>query len=96
MTPDPSGRTPQGRGYSQVVWRPMRSLTSHWKGDGVIRRFLPFIAVVWGAAILAFGIIKGISGSGSYGAGQITALLFGVALVLAGIRELKKRSAATY
>lgn len=59
-----------------------------------MRRYLPFIAVLWGAAILLFGIIKGISG-GSYGAGQLVALLFGVALVVAGVRELKKRAAAT-
>ena len=61
-----------------------------------MRRFLPYIAVVWAAAILLFGIIKGVSGSGSYGAGQVAALLFGFALVLAGVRELTKRSAASY
>ena len=59
-----------------------------------MRRYLPFIAIVWGVAVLLYGVSKGISG-GAYGAGQVVALLFGVALVVAGVRELKKRAAAT-
>ncbi len=58
-----------------------------------MRRYLPFIAIAWGAAILLFGVIKGISG-GSYGAGQLVAVLFGVALVVAGVRALRRRAAA--
>ena len=60
-----------------------------------MRRFLPYVAVVWGAAIGVFGFITGLSGSGSYGAGQFVALLVGVALFAGGIRALK-HSATSY
>ena len=56
----------------------------------MIRRYLPYIAVIWGAAIIIRAADKGIAASGSYGAGQFVAVLFAVALVVAGVRELRK------
>jgi predicted phage tail protein len=57
-----------------------------------MRRYLPYIGVVWGAAIILHAAINGFafSGSGSYRAGSFLAFLFGVAMVLAGGRELTK------
>jgi hypothetical protein len=47
-----------------------------------MRRYLPYIGVVWGASIVIYAVTKG----GSFGA-----LLVGVAMVLAGGHELTKR-----
>jgi hypothetical protein len=57
-----------------------------------MRRYLPFIALIWGAAIILHAGVKGFafSGNGSYGAGSFLAFLLGVAMVLAGGRELTK------
>lgn len=55
-----------------------------------MRRYLPLIAVIWGAAVVLYALSKGISGNGSYAAGQFVGLLFGVALVIAGGRVLMK------
>ena len=57
---------------------------------------LPLVAVVWGAAVIVFGISKGVSGSASYAAGSIVGLLFGVALVVVGVRSLIKRTSTSY
>jgi hypothetical protein len=57
-----------------------------------MRRYLPYVAVVWGAAIILHAAINGFafSGNGSYRAGSFLAFLFGAAMVLAGGRELTK------
>ena len=57
-----------------------------------MRRYLPFIAVIWGAAIILHAAINGFAfpGNGSHRAGSFLAFLFGVAMVLAGGRELTK------
>jgi hypothetical protein len=57
-----------------------------------MRRYLPFIAFVWGAAIILHAAIHGFafSGNGSHGAGAFPAFMLGVAMVLAGGRELTK------
>jgi hypothetical protein len=59
----------------------------------VIRRYLPYIAFVWGAAIILHAGINGFafSGNGSYHAGSFLAFLLGVAIVLAGGHEITKR-----
>jgi peptidoglycan/LPS O-acetylase OafA/YrhL len=62
----------------------------------VMRKLLPLIAVVWGGAVVVYGISKGLSSSGSYAGGQVAALLFGVALVFVGVRSLTKRSGNSY
>jgi hypothetical protein len=46
-----------------------------------MRRYLPYVGVVWGAAIVVYAVAKG---------GSFLALLFGVAMVLAGGHELTK------
>jgi hypothetical protein len=46
-----------------------------------MRRHLPLIGVIWGSAIVLYAVIKG---------GSFLALLFGVAMVLAGGHELRK------
>jgi hypothetical protein len=58
-----------------------------------MRRYLPYIAFIWGAAIVLHAAINGFafSGNGSYRAGSFLAFLLGVAMVLAGGRELTKR-----
>ena len=58
----------------------------------MIRRYLPFVAVIWGAAIILHAATNGFafSGNGSYRAGSFLAFLFGVAMVLAGGSELTK------
>ncbi len=48
-----------------------------------MRRHLPLIVVVWGSAIVNYAVIKD---------GSFIALLFGVAMVLAGGHELTKKS----
>jgi hypothetical protein len=54
-------------------------------------RILPAIIAVWGAAVaintLALG---GSAGSGAYGAGQTAGGLFGIVMVVAGVRALLK------
>jgi predicted phage tail protein len=55
-----------------------------------MRRYLPYIAIVWGAAVLIHAFHTGIKGSGSYAAGGYVAVLFAVALVIAGVRGLTK------
>jgi hypothetical protein len=52
---------------------------------------LGVIGVLWGGAMLISGVLRGVSGSGSYAAGQVTALGFGVALFAAGGWTLMKR-----
>ncbi|MDQ3821589.1 MAG: hypothetical protein M3362_28455 [Acidobacteriota bacterium] len=61
------------------------------------KRLLGVIAVVWGAGILAFGLMNGggTKGSGAYGAGQTAGLIFGVALLMAGIYNLAKSPNST-
>jgi hypothetical protein len=58
----------------------------------VIRRYLPYIGVIWGAAIILHATINGFafSGNGSYRAGSLLAFLLAIAMVLAGGRELTK------
>lgn len=58
-----------------------------------MRRYLPYIGVVWGAAIILHAAVNGFafSGNGSYRAGSFLAFLLGVAMVLAGGHELTKR-----
>jgi hypothetical protein len=57
-----------------------------------MRRYLPYIGGIWGAAIILHAAIEGFafSGNGAYGAGSFLAFLLGVAMVLAGGRELAK------
>ena len=57
-----------------------------------MRRYLPYIGVVWGAAIILHAAINGFafSGNGPYRAGSFLAFLLGVAMLLAGGRELTK------
>jgi hypothetical protein len=58
-----------------------------------MRRYLPYIGVVWGAAIVLHAAVNGFafSENGSYRAGSFLAFLFGVAMVLAGGHELTTR-----
>jgi hypothetical protein len=43
-----------------------------------------WIGVVWGGLIVVVTLLHGISGSGAYGSGQVTAVVFGVLMLLAG------------
>jgi hypothetical protein len=52
-------------------------------------RILPAIIAVWGAAIV-INTLGGTVGSGAYGAGQTAAGLFGIVMVVAGVRALLK------
>lgn len=58
-----------------------------------MRRYMPYIGVIWGAAIILHAAIHGFafSGNGSYRAGSFLAFLLGVAMLLAGGSELTKR-----
>ena len=61
-----------------------------------MRKLLPLIAVIWGGGVIVYGISKGLSGSGSYAAGQVAAMLFGVVLVVVGVRSFTRRSGNSY
>jgi hypothetical protein len=50
---------------------------------------LPAIIALWGAAIVIH-TLGGTAGSGAYGAGQTAAGVFGIVMVVAGVRALLK------
>jgi hypothetical protein len=52
-------------------------------------RILPAIVAVWGALVVLRLIMNGAS-EGAYGAGQLAAGLFGLVMVVAGVRQLLK------
>ena len=55
------------------------------------------VLLIAGGAILFLQVSRGLtSGSGSYAAGRLIGVLLGVALVVAGVRSLTKRSGASY
>lgn len=56
-------------------------------------KILAWIAIIWGGLVLLRGlsiILSGHGGGGTYGAGQIAALLFAGLLLFIGIRTLVK------
>ena len=58
-------------------------------------QILPAIIALWGAAIVINFLSNGADGSGSYAAGQTFAAVFGVVMVIGGLRALTKaRSSA--
>jgi hypothetical protein len=56
-------------------------------------RILPAIVAVWGALVVLRLLVTGTEGNGAYGAGQYAAGVFGVVMVVAGIRALLKARA---
>jgi hypothetical protein len=56
-------------------------------------RILPAIVAVWGALVVLRLLITGAEGNGAYGAGQYAAGVFGVVMVVLGIRALLKARA---
>jgi hypothetical protein len=57
-------------------------------------RIFGAIGVLWGAGILASGLLRGgPEGAGAYGAGQMAGLVFGLLLLVAGGYSLLKGSA---
>jgi hypothetical protein len=56
-------------------------------------RILPAIVAVWGALVALRLLVIGAEGNGAYGAGQYAAGVFGVVMVVAGIRALLKARA---
>jgi hypothetical protein len=47
------------------------------------------VGILWGGAIVIAGLVSGVSDQGgSYGAGQVTAFVFGIAFFLAGGRAV--------
>jgi hypothetical protein len=51
-------------------------------------RILPAIIALWGAVIVLRLLLTGPSGSGAYAAGGVFAGLFGLVMVVAGVRAL--------
>lgn len=53
-------------------------------------QILPAIIALWGAAIVIHTLTNGTDGSGAYGAGQLTAAVVGIVMVILGGRALLK------
>lgn len=51
-----------------------------------------WIGVVWGGSVVVVTLLKGISGSGAYGGGQVAAVAFGVVMLLAGGWALSRQA----
>jgi hypothetical protein len=59
------------------------------------KNFIPtLILTIWGAAIVLYGLSHGVQG-GSYGGGQMMAILVGAALCVVGVRQLVRMFRAT-
>jgi hypothetical protein len=58
-------------------------------------RILPAIVAMWGAAVVIRLLVTGAQGDGVYGAGQYAAGVFGVVMVVAGLRAVLKARAAS-
>ena len=57
-----------------------------------MRTILGWVGVIWGGLLVARGLrslLAGELGSGAYGLGQLTGILFGALLLFAGIRALR-------
>lgn len=55
-------------------------------------RVLPSIFALWGAAIVIRTLINGVPGAGAYQAGGYAAGIFGVVILVLGVRALLKES----
>ena len=53
-------------------------------------RIFGAIGVIWGGAILLFGLLKGPQGTGAYAQGQTMGFVFGAALFAVGLYYLIK------
>jgi hypothetical protein len=53
-------------------------------------QILPAVIAVWGAAIVINALATGTNGSGAYAAGQAAAPIFGIVMVVLGVRALLK------
>jgi hypothetical protein len=51
-------------------------------------RIFGIIGVVWGGAVLAYGLSQGPAQNGSYAAGQIGGMAFGAVLLVVGLYYL--------
>jgi hypothetical protein len=58
-------------------------------------RILPAIVAIWGAAVVIRLLVTDAHGEGAYGAGQYAAGLFGVVMVVAGLRAVFKARASS-
>jgi hypothetical protein len=47
-------------------------------------RVFSFVAILWGGAVVGYGLTRAFDGSTSYAVGQVAAFAFGCALFLGG------------
>jgi hypothetical protein len=58
-------------------------------------RILGAIGVIWGSCVLYQALTKGVSGEGSYAAGQKAGYIFGILMLLVGAYYLVRGSGAS-
>ena len=50
--------------------------------------------IIWGTAVLVFGVLNGTDGDGAFAAGQMFALVLAVGMIALGVRAIVKGRAA--
>ena len=58
---------------------------------GMRTRVLAYVAIVWGGAVVGYGLTKGLDGNGSYAAGSIAAFALGCVLFVGGAWTVVRR-----